>query len=87
LGAFLFVLYGIGWIYCDRFMEPGYDDTGETAVAEVISWFGAIAIIAGFFWIQVQIDQLNRGWGHTTLFLLSLVGEVYLIWLWNSRDT
>jgi len=59
----------------------------ETALSEIISWLGSLAIITGFFWVQVQIDRLNKGWAHTTLFLLSLVGEVYLIWLWNSRNT
>jgi hypothetical protein len=55
-------------------------------VDEIISWFGSIVIILGFFWLQVQIDQLNRGWGHTALFLLSVLAEVYLIWRWNSKD-
>ena len=59
----------------------------ETALTEIISWLGSLAIITCFFWVQVQIDRLNKGWDHTTLFLLSLVGEVYLIWLWNSRNT
>lgn len=58
---------------------------GDTYLDEFISWLGSIAIIIGFFWVQVQIDQLNRGWGHTSLFLLSLISEVYLIWLWNSK--
>ncbi len=53
---------------------------------EIVSWLGSIAIIAGFFWLQVQIDQLNKGWGHTVLLLLSVLGEAYLIWLWNSKD-
>ncbi|MCL5429482.1 MAG: hypothetical protein M1347_06780 [Chloroflexi bacterium] len=55
-------------------------------LAEMLSWLGSIAIIAGFFWIQVQVDQLGKGWAHTILFLLSMVAEVYLLWLWNSRD-
>jgi hypothetical protein len=55
-------------------------------LAELFSWIGSIVIIAGFFWIQVQIDQLGRGLSHTILFLLSVAGEAYLIWLWTSRD-
>jgi hypothetical protein len=52
---------------------------------ELLSWIGSIAIIAGFFWMQVQIDQLSNGVFHAVLFLLSLLGEAYLIWLWNSQ--
>jgi hypothetical protein len=58
---------------------------GESLLDEIISWLGSFAIIIGFFWLQLQIDQLNKGWGHTALFLLTLIGEVYLIWLWNSK--
>jgi len=87
LGAFLFVLYGIGRNPCDYFMEPSYDLLfGEFELPEMFSWLGSIATIIGFFLVQVKIDQLDKGWSHTILFLLSLVGEVYIIWLWNSRD-
>lgn len=57
-----------------------------TTLAEMFSWLVSIAIIAGFFWVQVQVDQLGKGWAHTVLFLLSVVAEVYLLWLWISRD-
>jgi hypothetical protein len=61
--------------------------TGDFDLEELLSWAGSIAIIAGFFWIQVQIDQLSKGSFHAILFLLSLMGEAYLIWLWNSQKT
>ncbi len=68
-------------------MGTGYDlSLVITALAEMFSWMGSVVIIAGFFWIQVQVDQLGNGWVHTILFLLSIIPEVYLLWLWNSRD-
>ena len=68
-------------------MQPGYDLLfGEFELPEMFSWLGSIAIIIGFFLVQVQIDQLGKGLAPTCLFLLSLIGEVYVIWLWNSRD-
>ena len=87
MGAFLFVLYEVGQTSCDRFMGTDYDLNLEIFdLEELLSWLGSIAIIAGFFWVQVQIDQLGKGLPQTILFLLSMMGEVYLIWLWNSRD-
>lgn len=87
MGAFLFVLYGAGQSPCDLFMRISYDWLLEISdLEELLSWLGSIAIIAGFFWAQVQLDRLGKGWGQTALFLLSMLGEVYLIWLWNSRD-
>jgi len=67
-------------------MGTGYDLQLEILdLAELLSWLGSIAIITGFFWIQVQIDQLSQGLFHAILFLLSVMGEAYLIWLWNSQ--
>ena len=55
-------------------------------MAAKFSWLGSIATILGFFWIQLRIEQLARDWSQTLLFLLTLVAEVYLIWLWNSQN-
>lgn len=52
-------------------------------LARAAAWIGAIAIIAFFFFIQVEIDHLANGWT-TVLQLLSVAGEFWLIWLWNS---
>ena len=49
-----------------------------------IAWAGSIGIIAGFFWLEVEISQLPQDWTHTSLLYLSLFAEVGLIWVWNS---
>ena len=48
-----------------------------------IYWPISLAIIAGFFWIQVQIDQTTQGWVRTALLCLSVVAEFGLIGVWN----
>ena len=53
-------------------------------VSQVIAWCGFIGIIAGFFILQVKITQLPRDWLQTVLFILLLIPEFGLIWVWNS---
>lgn len=53
-------------------------------MSEFFTWLGSIATILAFFWIQLKIDQLTISWEHAALFLISLLGEVYVIWLLNS---
>jgi hypothetical protein len=53
-------------------------------LSQFILWLGAISIMAGFFWIQVRIDQLPKDWAHTTLLCVSVIIEFGLLWLWNS---
>ena len=45
------------------------------------------AIMAGFFWIQVQIDQLARGWVNIALMCLSVLVELSLIGIWALYRT
>jgi hypothetical protein len=49
-----------------------------------LAWTGSIGIITGFFWLQVKLIQMPGDWTHTTLMYLSLLGEVGVIWGWNS---
>lgn len=53
-------------------------------LSQLILWLGAVAIMAGFFWMQVKIDQLPTDWAHTTLLLVSVIVEFGLLLLWNS---
>jgi hypothetical protein len=62
--------------------SPRYKHSGY--LSQLILWLGAIAIMAGFFWIQVKIDQLPTDWAHTTLLLVSVIIEFGLLLLWNS---
>jgi hypothetical protein len=51
--------------------------------AQAVAWIGSIAIIVGFFLLQVEIDRAAKEWV-TVLKLLSLAGTAGLIWFWNS---
>jgi hypothetical protein len=46
-------------------------------------WTTILAIAAGFFWLQVQMDRFSGGWVHTLLLCLSVAAEFGLIWLWQ----
>jgi hypothetical protein len=61
---------------------PRYKRLG--LLSQFILWLGAIGIMAGFFWMQVKIDQLPKDWAHTTLLLVSVIVEFGLLLLWNS---
>jgi uncharacterized membrane protein YeaQ/YmgE (transglycosylase-associated protein family) len=50
----------------------------------VTVWLGAIGIIVGSAVLQIRITSLPQDWAQTTLLILSVVGEVWLIWAWNS---
>ena len=53
-------------------------------LSQASSWLGSLAIIGGFFWVEVQIVQLHQDWAHTSLLYLSVLIEIILIWMWNS---
>ena len=62
--------------------HPRYERSG--LLSQLILWLGAIGIMAGFFWMQVKIDQLPKDWAHTTLLCVSVLIEYGLILVWNS---
>ena len=70
-------IYILSGLKSPRYKHSGY-------LSQLILWLGAIAIMAGFFWIQVKIDQLPTDWAHTTLLLVSVIVEFGLLLLWNS---
>jgi len=52
-------------------------------LTQTIVWIGFIAIILGFFMLQIKIDQLAKDW--TIVFqLLTTAVEFWLIWVWNN---
>jgi len=51
--------------------------------ARALSWLIPLAILVGFFLIQVQIDQAVTGWLRTTLLSLSVVAEFGMVLIWN----
>ena len=56
----------------------------SNVLSQVIAWSGFIGIITGFFILQVNITQLPKDWFQTLLFILLLIPELGLIWVWNS---
>jgi hypothetical protein len=50
---------------------------------QAVAWIGFIAIIFGFFMLQVKISQLEQDWT-IVLELLSTAVEFWLIWVWNN---
>lgn len=52
--------------------------------SQLISWSGFLGIITGFFVLQVKLTQLPKDWLQTVLFILLLIPEFGLLWVWNS---
>jgi len=53
-------------------------------ISQTLAWSGFIGIMIGFFWLQVEIDQLASGFANITLLILSIPAEIWLIWVWNN---
>jgi len=51
---------------------------------QVVAWMGSMAIIFGFFVLQVRMDHFTKNWLHIVLLLLSIPVEACMIWAWNS---
>lgn len=64
--------------------EQPTQSAGSKVLAQVLAWVGSLAIIAGFFWAEVQLVKLPGDWAHTALLYLCVLVEVGLIWGWNS---
>jgi len=67
------------------FEESGYGDSPNTSlIAHLAPWFGSLAIIAGFLWLQLQVSQQGENLVDTALLVLTVPVEIALIWLCNS---
>ena len=53
-------------------------------LSQLMAWVGSIGIIAGSTLLQIRIASLSQDWAQTTLLILSVIGEAWLIWGWNS---
>lgn len=53
-------------------------------LSKVYSWSGSLAIIGGFFWVEVKIAGMPHDLWHTTLIYACLLLEIPLILIWNS---
>jgi hypothetical protein len=53
-------------------------------LSQVIAWAGLIAIVGGFFILQVDVTRMPRDGFQTLLLILLLVPEIWLVQFWNS---
>lgn len=60
---------------------------GPAHSSQVLFWLGALAIIGGFLWAEVNIVKLPQDWTHTMMIYICIFLEVTLLWLWNSLFT
>ncbi len=51
---------------------------------QIVAWTGSIGIIAGSFLLQIRLSLLPQDWAQTTLLILSVLVEIWLIGGWNS---
>jgi hypothetical protein len=59
------------------------NDSSSSWPMQAAAWLGFIAIIMGFFTLQVKIDQLAKDLT-IVLQLLTTAVEFWLIWVWNN---
>jgi hypothetical protein len=59
------------------------NDLHSSWLIQTFAWIGFIAIILGFFMLQIKIDQLAKDWT-VVLQLLTTAIEFWLIWVWNN---
>lgn len=52
--------------------------------SQIFAWGGFIAILAGFFLLQIRIHNLMGGWGRSVLVLISVCLELWMVWVWNK---
>lgn len=51
--------------------------------AELVFWAVSIAILAGFFWLQVRIVRMHEDWANNMLLYFSIITETGLLWAWH----
>lgn len=53
-------------------------------LSQVMGWSGSIGIIIGFGILQAKIVRLPEDWFQSVVFILSIIPEFWLIWIWNN---
>jgi len=51
---------------------------------QTLAWTGSLAIILGFFLLQIRIQPGTHDWAQMTLLLISIIFEAALLLFWNS---
>jgi len=55
----------------------------KSLLLRVLDWVIPFGLVLGFFWIQVQLQQLASSRLHDALIAISVIVEIRLIWLWE----
>jgi hypothetical protein len=68
------------------YILSGLDTEQRTHVGwqkQAVAWLGFVAIILGFFMLQIKIEEFAKNW---TILLesLSVAVELWLVWAWNK---
>jgi hypothetical protein len=74
LGTPVYVLSG--------FCSPETDELARLG-RQLLFWVGALAVVAGFFWLQVNILQQAQGWMQTLVLMLTVLVEFGALAAWN----
>jgi len=74
LNASVYVLSGLS----------DHDHPRPDWLSQILVWIGSVGIVAGSGLLQIRIASILRDGVQTTLLILSVVAEVWLIWVWNS---
>jgi len=61
--------------------------SSPTLLLRASFWLGALAIIGGFFWLEVKIVQMPQDWAHNLLIYMYVFVEFVFLLLWNSIFT
>jgi len=52
--------------------------------SQFLAWTGSFGLIVGSFVLQSRIVLMPKDWAQSTLLILSVIFEAWLIWAWNS---
>ena len=63
---------------------PAQNKPQSNWLSQIMAWSGSVGIIIGFFLLQIRITSYPQDWAQTTLMILSVIGETWLIWVWNE---
>lgn len=70
-------VYVLSGLYGDRVPRANW-------LSSLMAWTGSIAIIVGSFVVQIRLTFLPQDWTQATLLIVSVIGEIWLIWGWNN---
>ena len=54
-------------------------------ISQIGAWLGFLGIIVGFGILQAKTVQLQEDWFQSSLLILSIILELWLVWAWNRQ--